>query len=140
MNALIWQPSRMAVRSPIVIRCGFRMRSGGRTFAPTPKDANSFLSFSVSGVRFSKATRRALAAPWLNPCRKLPRFRDIQQVAMETRRAMTSRLKNVIEGVFDEVFAEVERAATFSEIENWDSLNYIRLVVAIQAEFGVELT
>lgn len=53
---------------------------------------------------------------------------------------MTSRLKNVIEAVFDEDFAAIESAATFSEIENWDSLNYIRLVVAIQAEFGVELT
>ena len=59
---------------------------------------------------------------------------------METRRAMTSRLKNVIEAVFDEDFKEIERAAAFSEIENWDSLNYIRLVVAIQAEFGIELT
>lgn len=59
---------------------------------------------------------------------------------METRRAMTSRLKNVIEAVFDEDFEEVERARSFSEIENWDSLNYIRLVVAVQAEFGIELT
>lgn len=53
---------------------------------------------------------------------------------------MTSRLKNVIEAVFDEDFEEVERARSFSEIENWDSLNYIRLVVAVQAEFGIELT
>ena len=53
---------------------------------------------------------------------------------------MTARLKNIIESVFDEDFEEIERAATFSEIENWDSLNYIRLVVAIQTEFGVELT
>jgi len=53
---------------------------------------------------------------------------------------MTSRLKSMIEAVFDEDFESVETAGTFSEIESWDSLNYIRLVVAIQAEFGIELT
>jgi acyl carrier protein len=53
---------------------------------------------------------------------------------------MTSKLKNMIEAVFDEDFESVETASTFSEIESWDSLNYIRLVVAIQAEFGIELT
>ena len=53
---------------------------------------------------------------------------------------MTSKLKNLIEAVFDEGFEEVESARSFSEIETWDSLNYIRLVVAIQAEFGIELT
>ena len=53
---------------------------------------------------------------------------------------MTSKLKKMIEAVFDEDFGEVEGARSFSEIESWDSLNYIRLVVAIQAEFGIELT
>jgi acyl carrier protein len=53
---------------------------------------------------------------------------------------MTSKLKNMIEAVFDEDFESVETAGAFSEIESWDSLNYIRLVVAIQAEFGIELT
>ena len=53
---------------------------------------------------------------------------------------MTSKLKNVIEAIFEGGFEEVKRAQSFSEIETWDSLNYIRLVVAIQTEFGVELT
>ena len=51
-----------------------------------------------------------------------------------------SKLKKAIESIFGEQFEDVARAKDFKEIESWDSLNYIKLVVAIQAEFGVELT
>ncbi len=51
-----------------------------------------------------------------------------------------SKLKKTIESVFDTDFEDVAGARTFGEMENWDSLNYIKLVVAIQAEFGIELT
>jgi acyl carrier protein len=51
-----------------------------------------------------------------------------------------SKLRETIESVFDEKFDEVAKASHFREIESWDSLSYIKLVVAIQAKFGIELT
>jgi acyl carrier protein len=51
-----------------------------------------------------------------------------------------SKLKKTIESIFEKNFDEVASASHFQKIENWDSLNYIKLVVAIQAEFGIELT
>ncbi len=51
-----------------------------------------------------------------------------------------SKLRETIESIFEEKFDEVAKASHFREIESWDSLSYIKLVVAIQAEFGIELT
>ncbi len=50
-----------------------------------------------------------------------------------------NRLQSFIESVFEENFDHVARVQSFREIENWDSLKYVKLVMAIQAEFGVEL-
>lgn len=49
------------------------------------------------------------------------------------------KLRTFIESVFDDDYDHVAAVRSFREIENWDSLKYVKLIVAIQAEFGVEL-
>ena len=49
------------------------------------------------------------------------------------------KLRTFIESVFDDNYDNVAAVQSFREIEDWDSLKYVKLVVAIQAEFGVEL-
>jgi len=51
-----------------------------------------------------------------------------------------SKLQSFIESVFDEDYDEVSNVKSFRELENWDSLKYLKLIVAIQAEFGIELS
>ena len=50
-----------------------------------------------------------------------------------------NKLQSFIESVFDENYDEVAAVKSFRELENWDSLKYLKLIVAIQAEFGIEL-
>ena len=50
-----------------------------------------------------------------------------------------SKLQSFIESVFDEDYDEVSKVKSFRELENWDSLKYLKLIVAIQAEFGIDL-
>ena len=50
-----------------------------------------------------------------------------------------SKLQTFIESVFDEDYDEVSNVKSFRELENWDSLKYLKLIVAIQAEFDIEL-
>lgn len=49
------------------------------------------------------------------------------------------RLRRVIESVFDEDYDQITTAQNFRDIESWDSLKYLQLIVAIQSEFGIEL-
>ena len=50
------------------------------------------------------------------------------------------RLRDFIESVFDDDYDYVASVKSFREIEGWDSLKYLKLIVAIQAEFGIELS
>lgn len=49
------------------------------------------------------------------------------------------RLRRVIESVFDDAYDHIPSVQNFRDIESWDSLKYLQLVVAMQAEFGIEL-
>jgi acyl carrier protein len=51
-----------------------------------------------------------------------------------------TKLRSVIEAVFGEDYEAAAAAAAFRDLEDWDSLNYVKLVMAIQAEFGIELS
>lgn len=50
------------------------------------------------------------------------------------------RLRSFIESVFDEDYDRIVGIQNFRELEEWDSLKYVKLVVAMQAEFRIELT
>lgn len=49
------------------------------------------------------------------------------------------RLNRVFCEVFDDEFIEIGDATTADDIEEWDSLSHITLVLAIEREFDVKL-
>lgn len=49
------------------------------------------------------------------------------------------RLSALLEELFDEMPTQPDEQALFTEIDTWDSLKYVRLVMGIEAEFEIEL-
>lgn len=50
------------------------------------------------------------------------------------------RLNEVFRDVFDDDTIEVGESTTADDIEDWDSLNHITLIDAVESEFGVRFT
>ena len=48
------------------------------------------------------------------------------------------RINNVFRDVFDDDSIEVNAETTSNDIEDWDSLEHINLVVAVEQEFGIK--
>ena len=48
------------------------------------------------------------------------------------------RLNNVFRDVFDDDEIVVNAETTANDIEDWDSLEHINLVVAVEQEFGIK--
>ena len=50
------------------------------------------------------------------------------------------RLNNVFRDVFDDDEIVVKPETTSADIEDWDSLEHINLVVAVEQEFGIKFS
>ena len=50
------------------------------------------------------------------------------------------RVQNVFRDVFDEDTLELQEGMTAADVENWDSLTHINLIVGIEREFKVKFT
>ena len=50
------------------------------------------------------------------------------------------KLKEVIADTFDIDEDEIDHETTNDTVEKWDSLNHLRLVTAVEGEFGISLT
>ena len=50
------------------------------------------------------------------------------------------RLKVVFRDVFDDDSISVNEETTAEDIEDWDSLNHITLIDAVESEFGMRFT
>lgn len=57
-----------------------------------------------------------------------------------TREALYERLNAVFQDVFDDEEITVSDATTSADIEDWDSLEHINLVSAVEKEFGIKFT
>lgn len=57
-----------------------------------------------------------------------------------TREAIYERLNKVFRDVFDDDSITVGDATTSADIEDWDSLEHINLVSAVEKEFGIKFT
>ena len=57
-----------------------------------------------------------------------------------TREALYERLNAVFQDVFDDEDVMVNDTTTSADIEDWDSLEHINLVSAVEKEFGVKFT
>ena len=54
-----------------------------------------------------------------------------------TREEVYERLNEVFQDVFDDETITVNDDTTSDDIEDWDSLEHINLVVAVENEFGI---
>ena len=57
-----------------------------------------------------------------------------------TREEVFAKLTNVFQDVFDDDEIVLSDETTSSDIEDWDSLNHINLVVSIEKEFGMKFS
>lgn len=55
-----------------------------------------------------------------------------------SREEIYEKLNNVFQDVFDDDTIEVHDATTADDIEDWDSLEHINLVVAVENAFGIK--
>lgn len=55
-----------------------------------------------------------------------------------TREEVYETLNGVFQDVFDDESIEVHDETTSDEIEDWDSLEHINLIAAVEQEFGVK--
>ena len=53
---------------------------------------------------------------------------------------INERLNEVFQNVFDDEDIVVDRETTADDIEDWDSLEHINLVSAVEKTFGVKFT
>jgi acyl carrier protein len=57
-----------------------------------------------------------------------------------TREQIFERLDEVFQDVFDDESITVNETTTANDIEDWDSLEHINLVAAVEQEFGFKFT
>ena len=57
-----------------------------------------------------------------------------------TREEVFEALDEVFQSVFDDDTIHVEEGTTAADIEDWDSLEHINLVVAIEERFGMKFS
>ena len=53
------------------------------------------------------------------------------------RNEITERLNNVFRDVFDDDSISVNENTTSADIEDWDSIEHINLIAAVEDEFGM---
>ena len=62
----------------------------------------------------------------------------IQEETDMTREEVYTKLNEVFRDVFDDETISVHDETTSDDIEDWDSLEHINLVVAVENEFDIE--
>jgi acyl carrier protein len=50
------------------------------------------------------------------------------------------KVQQVFRSCFDDETLVIKRTSTANDVENWDSLNNVNLMAAVEKEFGVEFT
>jgi acyl carrier protein len=53
---------------------------------------------------------------------------------------LMSRVRDIMEDTFDEDDLVITPETTADDIEDWDSLSHIRLIVAIERAFGIKFS
>ena len=57
-----------------------------------------------------------------------------------SRKDIYSKLTEIFRDFFDDGSIELQDTTTSDDIEDWDSLEHINLIVAIEQEFGIKFT
>jgi len=64
-------------------------------------------------------------------------MKDFSGAVIMTDEQIWASVTSVFQSVFDRDSIEVGPATTANDIEEWDSLNHVQLIVAIEAEFKI---
>jgi acyl carrier protein len=56
------------------------------------------------------------------------------------RSIVITRLNGVFQDIFDDPSLQVSDGMTAADVEGWDSLSHINLIVAVEKEFGIRMT
>ncbi len=56
------------------------------------------------------------------------------------RESVQKRLTTIFQDIFDDPSLEVKDEMTAADVEAWDSLSHINLIVAVEKEFKIKLT
>ena len=56
------------------------------------------------------------------------------------RAIVTQRLSGIFQDIFDDPWLEAKDELTAADVEGWDSLSHINLIVAVEKEFKIKLT
>ena len=57
-----------------------------------------------------------------------------------SREEVFERLNEVLRDVFDDETITVDENTTANDIEDWDSLEHINLMAAVESEFGIKFS
>ena len=57
-----------------------------------------------------------------------------------SREGVFERLTEVFADVFDDEEIELTDSTTSDDIEDWDSLEHVNLIIAVEQEFGIKFT
>ena len=57
-----------------------------------------------------------------------------------SREEVFERLAEVFRDVFDDEEIELTDSTTSDDIEDWDSLEHVNLIIAVEQEFGIKFT
>lgn len=57
-----------------------------------------------------------------------------------SREEVFERLTEVFADVFDDEEIELTDSTTSDDIEDWDSLEHVNLIIAVEQEFGIKFT
>ena len=58
---------------------------------------------------------------------------------MKNEKKILNKLENIFQVVFDDVNLKLHDNTTAADIEEWDSLNQIKIILACEKEFSVKL-
>jgi acyl carrier protein len=53
---------------------------------------------------------------------------------------IVARITPIVREVFDDESIVVDRQLTAADVDGWDSLNHIRLIVSVERAFGLKFT
>jgi acyl carrier protein len=57
-----------------------------------------------------------------------------------SQNSIQDRVETVFHDTFDDTSIKIRRELTAAHLESWDSLNHVRLIVALEREFGIEFS
>jgi acyl carrier protein len=95
----------------------------------------------IAGARASRSHLRRTVSNQPNPrggAKAAPASRQAKGGSRMSSTQTLETVRQIMEDVFDVDDLSITEATTAEDIEEWDSLSHIRLIVAIERKFGIK--